>query len=172
MVQQWGTPCKGKSIIHNACLLTLLPFQGALRRLTYPGRCPGLCAYWAFSPLLSRLLTIQGRGKCRTEGRQGRGEGQSHGVLKKLSVSSESLMIFSVSPCLCVPIKPIPLYLLCYSAVTPLWLRYFNISRYHPKQCHSLCSGNQVWCSHDIASVSCFNVSVFQLKLQPCHTLK
>ena len=64
-------PARAKAYIHNACLLMLLPFQGALRRLTYPGRCPGLCAYWAFSPLLGRLLTIQGIGKCRTEGRAG-----------------------------------------------------------------------------------------------------
>ena len=37
----------------NACC----PFRAHLRRTTYPGRCPGLCACWAFSPLLERLLT-------------------------------------------------------------------------------------------------------------------
>ena len=27
----------------------------------HPGRCPGLCACWAFSPLLERLLSIGGQ---------------------------------------------------------------------------------------------------------------
>ena len=52
---------------------------------------------------------MQGREKRRGRGKNARQRekaGQSHGVLKKLSVSSENLMIFSVSPCLCVPIKP------------------------------------------------------------------
>ena len=40
--------------------ITLLPLQGVFGRLAYPGRCPGLSAYWAFSPLLDRLLTISG----------------------------------------------------------------------------------------------------------------
>ena len=41
------TPCKGKSLI-----IKVLPLQGALLNIytQYPGRCPGLCDYWAFSP--------------------------------------------------------------------------------------------------------------------------
>ena len=39
--------CKGKSLI-----IKVLPLQGALfnKYTQYPGRCPGLCDYWAFSP--------------------------------------------------------------------------------------------------------------------------
>ena len=41
------TPCKGKSLI-----IKLLPLQGALFNIytQHPGRCPGLCGCWAFSP--------------------------------------------------------------------------------------------------------------------------
>ena len=41
------SPCKGKSLI-----IKVLPLQGALLNIytKYPGRCPGLCDYWAFSP--------------------------------------------------------------------------------------------------------------------------
>ena len=41
------SPCKGKSLI-----IKLLPLQGALINIytQYPGRCPGLCGCWAFSP--------------------------------------------------------------------------------------------------------------------------
>ena len=31
--------------------------SGRMRALSYSGRCPGLSAYWAFSPLLEHLLT-------------------------------------------------------------------------------------------------------------------
>ena len=37
------------------------PCRAYLRWTTYPGRCPGLCARWAFSPLLERLLTNGGQ---------------------------------------------------------------------------------------------------------------
>ena len=39
------------------------PCRAHLRWTTYPGRCPGLCARWAFSPLLERLMaTWVGKG--------------------------------------------------------------------------------------------------------------
>ena len=47
--KQNNAPCKGN--YKNKGLLKL-PLQGALSvNALYPGRCPGLWKYWAFSPL-------------------------------------------------------------------------------------------------------------------------
>ena len=54
-------PISFSQVLHqNTCVwyLCFCPCRAHLRRSTNPGRCPGLCACWAFSPLLERLLTI------------------------------------------------------------------------------------------------------------------
>ena len=43
---------------------TLLPLRGASLILQlYPGRCPGLCAHWAFSPQAVSILVHHSHGK-------------------------------------------------------------------------------------------------------------
>ena len=42
-----STPCKGKSVL----LQCFSPYRAIWRNaFKHPGRCPGLCDYWAFSP--------------------------------------------------------------------------------------------------------------------------
>jgi len=41
------TPCKGKSVEYQC----FCPCRATLEMILFPGRCPGLSAYWPFRPL-------------------------------------------------------------------------------------------------------------------------
>ena len=57
-------PERAKAFIHNAYLLMLVslrfcPCRAHLRRSTYPGRCPGLCARCPFGACLERSIILE-----------------------------------------------------------------------------------------------------------------